>query len=112
MNWIILIIAGLFEVGFTFCLGKIIRGEKRNVSICGRPENDWLFWLSKRYDEVGESDLEKRNVYIALHWAYILASFERRSNEMLYIEGGIGEISGLFIGYSPWTFPDRSHIQR
>lgn len=23
MNWIILIIAGLFEVGFTFCLGKI-----------------------------------------------------------------------------------------
>lgn len=22
MNWIILIIAGLFEVGFTFCLGK------------------------------------------------------------------------------------------
>lgn len=90
----------------------IIRGEKRNVSICGRPENDWLLWLSKRYDEVGESDLEKRNVYIALHWAYILASFERRSNEMLYIEGGIGEISGLFIGYSPWTFPDRSHIQR
>lgn len=89
-----------------------IRGEKRNVSICGRPENDWLLWLSKRYDEVGESDLEKRNVYIALHWAYILASFERRSNEMLYIEGGIGEISGLFIGYSPWTFPDRSHIQR
>jgi hypothetical protein len=60
-----------------------------------------LLWLSKRYDEVGESDLEKRNVYIALHWAYILASFERRSNEMLYIEGGIGEISGLFIGYSP-----------
>ena len=90
----------------------LVRGEKRNVSICGRPENDWLLWLSKRYDEVGESDLEKRNVYIALHWAYILASFERRSNEMLYIEGGIGEISGLFIGYSPWTFPDRSHIQR
>ena len=23
MNWIILIIAGLFEVGFTFCLGKM-----------------------------------------------------------------------------------------
>ena len=23
MNWIILIIAGLFEVGFTLCLGKI-----------------------------------------------------------------------------------------
>lgn len=23
MNWIILIIAGLFEVGFTFCMGKI-----------------------------------------------------------------------------------------
>lgn len=23
MNWIILIIAGLFEVSFTFCLGKI-----------------------------------------------------------------------------------------
>lgn len=22
MNWIILIVAGLFEVGFTFCLGK------------------------------------------------------------------------------------------
>lgn len=84
-----------------------IRGEKRNVSICGRPENDWLLWLSKRYDEVGESDLEKRNVYIALHWAYILASFERRSNEMLYIKGGIGEISGLFTGYSPWTFPDQ-----
>ena len=94
------------------CSPNLLRGEKRNVSICGRPENDWLLWLSKRYDEVGESDLEKRNVYIALHWAYILASFERRSNEMLYIEGGIGEISGLFIGYSPWTFPDRSHIQR
>lgn len=84
-----------------------VRGEKRNVSICGRPENDWLFWLSKRYDEVGESDLEKRNVYIALHWAYILASFERRSNGLLYIEGRIGEISGLFTGYSPWTFPDQ-----
>lgn len=85
----------------------IIRGEKRNVSICGRLENDWLLWLSKRYDEVGESDLEKRNVYIALHWAYILASFERRSNGLLYIEGRIGEISGLFTGYSPWTFPDQ-----
>ena len=84
-----------------------IRGEKRNVSICGRLENDWLLWLSKRYDEVGESDLEKRNVYIALHWAYILASFERRSNGLLYIEGRIGEISGLFTGYSPWTFPDQ-----
>lgn len=23
MNWIILVIAGLFEVGFTFCLGKV-----------------------------------------------------------------------------------------
>lgn len=23
MNWIVLILAGLFEVGFTFCLGKI-----------------------------------------------------------------------------------------
>ena len=84
-----------------------VRGEKRNVSICGRLENDWLLWLSKRYDEVGESDLEKRNVYIALHWAYILASFERRSNGLLYIEGRIGEISGLFTGYSPWTFPDQ-----
>ena len=78
--------------------GLSIRGEKRNVSICGRPENDWLLWLSKRYDEVGESDLEKRNVYIALHWAYILASFERRSNEMLYIEGGI--VLGLESGVS------------
>lgn len=92
---------------FIAFVSSLLRGEKRNVSICGRPENDWLLWLSKRYDEVGESDLEKRNVYIALHWAYILASFERRSNEMLYIEGGIGEISGLFIGYSPWTFPDQ-----
>lgn len=23
MNWIILVLAGLFEVGFTFCLGKV-----------------------------------------------------------------------------------------
>lgn len=23
MNWLILIVAGLFEVGFTFCLGKL-----------------------------------------------------------------------------------------
>lgn len=23
MNWVILIVAGLFEVGFTFCLGKV-----------------------------------------------------------------------------------------
>ena len=48
-----------------------IRGEKRNVSICGGPENDRLLWLSKRYGGVGESGLEKRSVYIALHWAYI-----------------------------------------
>ena len=50
---------------------KGIRGEKRNVSICGGPENDRLLWLSKRYGGVGESGLEKRSVYIALHWAYI-----------------------------------------
>lgn len=48
-----------------------LRGEKRNVSICGGPENDRLLWLSKRYGGVGESGLEKRSVYIALHWAYI-----------------------------------------
>ena len=29
MNWIILIIAGLFEVGFTFCLGKIKGSDRR-----------------------------------------------------------------------------------
>ncbi|MGI9527203.1 MAG: DMT family transporter [Weeksellaceae bacterium] len=29
MNWIILVIAGLFEVGFTFCLGKA--GESNGV---------------------------------------------------------------------------------
>ncbi len=27
MNWVILIIAGLFEVGFTFCLGKAKESE-------------------------------------------------------------------------------------
>lgn len=27
MNWIVLIIAGLFEVGFTFCLGKAKAAE-------------------------------------------------------------------------------------
>lgn len=27
MNWIILIIAGLFEVGFTFCMGKMKGAE-------------------------------------------------------------------------------------
>lgn len=27
MNWIVLIIAGLFEVGFTFCLGKAKTAE-------------------------------------------------------------------------------------
>ena len=53
-----------------FMLCKL-RGEKRNVSICGGPENDRLLWLSKRYGGVGESGLEKRSVYIALHWAYI-----------------------------------------
>src|ERR1700741_2134412 len=35
MNWIILIIAGLFEVGFTTCLGK----AKATTG------NDSLFWL-------------------------------------------------------------------
>ena len=51
--------------------------------------------------------MEKRNVYIALHWAYILASFERRSNEMLYIEGKrqtpgsisfVPPVAGMIIG--------------
>ena len=35
MNWIILIIAGLFEVGFTFCLGKIKGGDARQASRAG-----------------------------------------------------------------------------
>ena len=68
-----------------------LRGEKRSVSICGQPEKAWLLWFSKCYGRVGESTLEKRSVYIALHWAYNWALFERRSNEMLYIEGRIGE---------------------
>ena len=70
---------------------KYLRGEKRSVSICGQPEKAWLLWFSKCYGRVGESTLEKRSVYIALHWAYNWALFERRSNEMLYIEGRIGE---------------------
>ena len=69
----------------------LLRGEKRSVSICGQPEKAWLLWFSKCYGRVGESTLEKRSVYIALHWAYNWALFERRSNEMLYIEGRIGE---------------------
>ena len=69
----------------------LLRGEKRSVSICGRPEKEWLLWFSKCYGGVGESGLQKRSVYIALHWAYIWALFERRSNEMLYIERRIGE---------------------
>ena len=32
MNWIILIIAGLCEVGFTFCLGK------------AKDATGWLYW--------------------------------------------------------------------
>jgi quaternary ammonium compound-resistance protein SugE len=32
MNWIILLIAGLFEVGFAFCLGKA-KGETGNTAI-------------------------------------------------------------------------------
>ena len=74
-------------IRFSYCL----RGEKRSVSICGQPEKAWLLWFSKCYGRVGESTLEKRSVYIALHWAYNWALFERRSNEMLYIEGRIGE---------------------
>ena len=31
MYWILLIIAGLFEVAFTFCLGK---GKKHRVPLC------------------------------------------------------------------------------
>ena len=36
MNWIILIIAGLCEVAFTYCLG-------RSKGISG---SDWLLWIS------------------------------------------------------------------
>lgn len=37
MNWIILIIGGLFEVGFTFCLGKAksAQGSDANLWYCG-----------------------------------------------------------------------------
>ena len=35
MNWIILIIAGLFEVGFTFCLGKIKGATGTDVYLWG-----------------------------------------------------------------------------
>lgn len=34
MNWIILIVAGFFEVGFTFCLGKL-------KSACGMESYLW-----------------------------------------------------------------------
>ena len=37
MNWIILIIAGLFEVGFTFCLGKI-KEQRALTFICGEQD--------------------------------------------------------------------------
>ena len=36
MNWLILIIAGLFEVGFTFCLGKLR----------GASGADFYLWIS------------------------------------------------------------------
>ena len=35
MNWLILIAAGLFEVGFTFCLGSARSGEK-----------SWSVWMT------------------------------------------------------------------
>lgn len=36
MNWIILIIAGLFESGFAFCLGKMK----------GASGTEWYFWCT------------------------------------------------------------------
>lgn len=44
MNWIILIIAGLFEVGFTFCLGKIK----------GATGTDFYLWGARKAKGTGD----------------------------------------------------------
>lgn len=85
MNWIILIIAGLFEVGFTFCLGKIK----------GATGTDFYLWGTGFVISVTLSMLPSGKSYPNIAHRYCISYLDRNRSSRYRIGSGILFFHGI-----------------